>query len=172
MTNLKEDAVPLYTQDQIQAITSRIKHVKFGMLTTQDSSATLTSRPLPCQQVDNQGNMWFLIADDAEFVLDLHEHPGVNISFADPTHQLYLSVAGQAYTLRDPARARELWNPLARGWFSGPDDPRLLLLRVRIESAEYWDATTSRMTQLFAMAKAAFTGTRSGAMARHTTICL
>ncbi|KQQ33318.1 general stress protein [Duganella sp. Leaf126] len=165
--------MPLYSQDQIQTIASKIKDVRFGMFTTCDADQLLTSRPLTTQQIDNEGNLWFFTTDEAAFTLDLPRHPDVNISYSAPERQLYLSIAGQAFLLKDKAKARELWTPEARNWFpKGVDDPHLTLIRVRIQSAEYWDAGSSKMTQLVQMARKALTGRSTIRMDRPTTICL
>jgi general stress protein 26 len=165
--------MPLYSQEQINTIAAKIKDVRFGMFTTLDDENVLTSRPLTMQQIDNEGNMWFFTSDEAPFTIDLQQHPNVNVSFSDPDHNLYLSVTGRAYLLKDRAKARELWNPLIRSWFpDGLDDPHLALVRVKIESAEYWDASASKMKQLFHFAKAAMTGRATVDIGAHHTICL
>ncbi|TYQ13682.1 UNVERIFIED_ORG: general stress protein 26 [Zoogloea ramigera] len=165
--------MPLYSQDQIQTIADKIKDVRFGMFTTCDADQMLTSRPLTTQQIDNEGNLWFFTSDEAAFTLDLPTHPDINISFSDPERQLYLSISGQAFLVKDQAKARELWTPAARSWFpKGVEDPHLTLIRVRIQSAEYWDAGSSKMKQLVQFAKTALTGRSAIHMGRSTTICL
>ncbi|NYE58876.1 general stress protein 26 [Duganella sp. 1224] len=165
--------MPLYSQDQINTIAAKIKDVRFGMFTTVDGDNVLTSRPLTTQQIDNEGNMWFFTSDEAAFTHDLAAHPEVNVSFSNPEEQMYLSVTGQAYLLKDRAKARELWSPLVRAWFPGGlDDPHLAMIRVRIQSAEYWDASASKMKQLVQLAKSALTGRAPVDMGKHTTICL
>ena len=165
--------MPLYNQEQINTIATKIKDVRFGMFTTTGDDNVLSSRPLTTQQIDNEGNLWFFTSDEADFTTDLQHHPGVNVSFSNPDEHLYLSVCGQAYLLKDRAKARELWNPMVRAWFPGGlDDPHLALIRVRIQSAEYWDAGASKMKQLFELAKAAVSGRAPQQMGQHTTICL
>jgi general stress protein 26 len=165
--------MPLYTQDQIHAIAAKIRNVRFGMFTTADSSNVLSSRPLTTQQIDNEGNMWFFTSDEADFTHDLAQHPQVNVSFSNPDEHLYLSVTGQAYLLKDRAKARELWNPQVRAWYQGGlDDPHLALIRVKIQTAEYWDANSSKMKQLVQLARTAMTGRAPVGMGKHTTICL
>lgn len=163
----------LYSQDQINTIAAKLKDVRFGMFTTLDGNNALSSRPLTCQQIDNEGNMWFFASDEAGFTHELPQHPDVNISFANPEHNLYLSVSGLAYVLRDRAKARELWSPLARGTFpGGVDDPHMVMIRVRIQAAEFWDAGAGSMKQLLHFAKAAISGRAAIDTGKHTTICL
>jgi general stress protein 26 len=165
--------MPLYSQEQINTIAAKIKDVRFCMFTTTDDENVLSSRPLTSQQIDNEGNMWFFSTDEAPFTHELEHHPAVNISFSDQEHSLYLSVSGQAFLLRDRAKARELWTPAVSAWYRGGlDDPHLVMIRVRIQSAEYWDAGASKMKQMFQIAKAAMTGRAQMPIGAHVTICL
>lgn len=161
----------LYNKDQLATIAAKIKHVKFGMFTTIDGNSVMTSRPLTQQQIDDDGQMWFFTSDEAEFTQDLRSHPSVNVSFADTNDSVYVSVTGHAELLKDRAKAEELWNPLVKAWFPGGlDDPHLALLKVKIESAEYWDAGSSKMKQFFEMAKAAITGEKPRDIGEHGTV--
>ncbi|WP_332853799.1 pyridoxamine 5'-phosphate oxidase family protein [Duganella sp. S19_KUP01_CR8] len=165
--------MPFYNQEQIATLAAKIKNVRFGMFTTCDDENALSSRPLAMQQIDNEGNLWFFTADDADFITALQRHPGVNVSFCNPAENLYLSVCGQASLLKDGAKARELWRPMLRSAFPGGlDDPHLALIRVHIQTAEYWDASASKMKQLFQLAKAAIGGRTPLQTGPHTTICL
>jgi general stress protein 26 len=149
----------VFTTTELQDLRNRVKDVKFGMFTTQDAAGTLTSRPLTLQQLDDEGNLWFFVSDQESFTSELPGHPSVNVSFADVDDHLYVSTSGSAGLLRDRAKAEELWNPAVKAWFpQGLDDPHLALLRVSLQSAEYWDTANSKMVTLFAMAKAAITG--------------
>ncbi|GGY76391.1 pyridoxamine 5'-phosphate oxidase family protein [Pseudoduganella plicata] len=148
-----------FTKNELDELTKRIKEVKFGMFTTSDSEGCLTSRPLTSQQVDEAGTMWFFVSDQEDFTRELPSQPSVNVSFADVDDHLYVSVSGRAELTRDRAKMEELWKPSVKAWFpQGLDDPHLVLLKVSMQSAEYWDTGNSKMVTLFAMAKAAVTG--------------
>jgi len=163
----------LYNTDQLATIAAKIKHVKFGMFTTLDDHYKLSSRPLTQQQIDDNGQMWFFVSNQAEFTKDLADHPSVNVSFADTGDGLYVSVAGQAELLHDRQRAAELWSPLLKAWFpAGLDDPHLALIKVQIQSAEYWDAGSSKMKQFFEIAKAAITGDAPRDLGEHGAVHL
>ncbi|MEG0886244.1 MAG: pyridoxamine 5'-phosphate oxidase family protein, partial [Janthinobacterium sp.] len=157
-----------YTSEQLAGIAGKIKNVKFGMFTTSNDTRTLTSRPLTQQQIDEQGQMWFFVSDEAAYTRDLLNNPQVNVSFADTGDSLYVSVCGHAELLKDRAKAEELWSPLVKAWFPGGlDDPTLSLIKVTIQSAEYWDSSASKMMQFFEMAKAALTGDTPKDMGEH-----
>lgn len=149
----------LFSKDELDDLREKVKDVKFGMFTTADASRSMSSRPLTNQQLDDEGNMWFFISGEQAFTRELVDNPSVNITFTDVDDHLYVSVSGRAEMLRDRQKAQELWNPMVKAWFpDGVDDPHLALLKVHVQSAEYWDTGNSKMVTLFAMAKAAITG--------------
>lgn len=159
-----------YTQ-HLATLRAKIEDVKFGMFTTINPDNTLSSRPMTSQQVDDQGQMWFFTSDENAFATSLAAEPSVNVTFSDPDNSLYVSVSGRAILIRNRDKAEELWNPMVGAWFPGGlDDPHLVLINVDIQSAEYWDSKSSKMMQLFAMAKGIFTGQRPTDVGDHVTI--
>ena len=162
-----------YSSQQLASIADKIKDVKFGMLTTSDDTRTLASRPLTLQQVDADGRIWFFVSDEAGYTRDLLNNPQVNVSFVDTGDSLYVSVCGHAELLKDRAKAEELWSPLVQAWFPGGlDDPKLSLIKVTIQSAEYWDSSASKMMQFYEMAKSAITGEPPKDLGEHGRIDL
>ena len=54
------------------------------------------------------------------------------------------AVAGRASIVNDRAKIEELWSPAMKLFFpGGKDDPDLCLIRVEVDSAEYWDGPGS-----------------------------
>jgi general stress protein 26 len=157
----------------LKTLRDKIGDVKFGMLTTLDPDGKLSSRPMTSQQLDDVGQIWFFTSDKSDFVRHLPAHPEVNVSFSEPDDSLYVSIAGHAEAVHDRAKIDELWNPLVAAWFDGgKEDPHLVLLRVRIASAEYWDTHSSKMTQLYALAKSALTGKAPRNLGEHGKMSL
>jgi general stress protein 26 len=125
-----------------------IEAVNVGMLITEDEGGNLRSRPMATQKVEGDV-LWFYTASDAPKVDEIRKAAKVNVSYADPTSQTYVSVSGAAQTIRDAAKVREFWSADAARWFpDGPGDPRLALLKVQMNQAEYWDVDTQSMKQL------------------------
>ncbi|HEY1148080.1 MAG TPA: pyridoxamine 5'-phosphate oxidase family protein [Pseudoduganella sp.] len=162
-----------FTTEELNDLREKVKDVKFGMLTTSDDMRALTSRPLTLQELDEDGNMWFFVSDEEQFTRELLNNPLVNASFTDVDDHLYVSVSGYAELVRDRNKAEELWNTMAQAWFpQGVDDPHLALLKLVIDTAEYWDTGSSKMVTLFAMAKAALTGQPPRNLGEHHRIGL
>ena len=133
--------------------------LKFCMMTTETPEARLMSRPMTCQQFDDGGTLWFFAHTDSELTVSLDFDDNVNLAFASPEKNTYLSIAGTAEVVKDMKKVDELWNPFVKAWFpEGKTDPKLCLIRVTALSAEYWDSPSSKVIQLFALAKALTTG--------------
>ena len=144
--------------DGTKKVAERIKGIRFAMLTTQGADGTLRSRPMTTQERDFDGDLWFFTARDAPTAQDVGHNPQVNAAYANPDKNDWVSVAGEASLVDDPAKKRELWNDALKAWFpDGLDDPELVLLRVRASGAEYWDGA-GKITTLLGMARAAVTG--------------
>lgn len=144
---------------EMQRVGELIEDIRVGMLTTVDETGKLVSRPMAVMQLDENGNLWFLTKENTPKTEQIDRNYKVNVAFADVADASYVSVSGSAEELQDRAKIEELWSPMAKPWFpEGKDDPQLSILKVHIETAEYWDSTSSRMVRLFEMARAALTG--------------
>ena len=123
----------------VKKLGEMIKDIKFAMLTTVESDGTLRSRPMATQNDGEfDGTLWFFTRATAPKVDEVdHEHH-VNVSYAHPDDQTYVSVSGRAQLVRDVAKNQELWTPAMKAWFpKGAEDPETGLLKVVVEKAEY-----------------------------------
>jgi general stress protein 26 len=152
-----------------------VKDIRFGMLTAPHADGTLRSRPMTTQNAkdDRSGALWFFTQRSGESALDLAREPEVNVAYTDPDKDIYVSVAGTARLVEDPARAKAMWGPINQAWFpGGPTDPDLALVQVSIAHVEYWDVKNSHIAQLFKMAAAAATGKKPDLRTEHGEIKL
>lgn len=120
-------------------------------MVTADGPAGLCGRPLAVQRVDDDGTVWFLVDRDADWVVaDLGR---VNLAFVDTT--TWVSAAGRASTVDDPAVLQDLGDPVTDTWFADGVDP--VALRVVVEHADWWDAP-GRLRQVVELIGARVTG--------------
>jgi len=147
--------------ENIRKLGEMIKEIKFAMLTTAEPDGTLRSRPMATQATEFNGELWFFTAASAPKVGEIEQDHHVNLSYAAPDKNLYVSVSGKARMVRDKQKAEELWNPAYKAWFpKGLDDPDLALLKVSATQAEYWDSSSSAVVHLVGFVKALATGER------------
>ena len=152
-----------------------IKDIRFGMLTHSTATGMLHAHPLTTlnRSVDAQADLFFFIPKTGELYERLLTDGEVNVSYADPGQDSYVSLSGQARFVDDLAQKEALWSPAAQAWFpGGHTDPELALLAVRSRHAEYWDVDESKMVQLFKMAKAAITGQPPRELGEHKELTL
>jgi general stress protein 26 len=146
--------------EAIKKLATLIKDIQVAMLTTADEDGSLRSRPMATQQTEFDGTLWFFTRADSGKVHEIDRQHQVNVSYAEPKKQHYVSVSGTATLVRDLAKVKELWKPLYKAWFpEGLDDPELALLRVDVAKAEYWDSPSSKVVQIVGFLKAMTTGT-------------
>ena len=138
-------ATPQRRQDNLQKLRDMVKDIDFCMLTTVDENGDLHSRPMSVNgDIDPDGDLWFFTSASSHKVNEISKLPKVNVSFADPDNQHYVSISGKAQLVRDRNKIDELWRPEFKMWFpEGKDDPQVALLRVNLEKAEYWDSPSS-----------------------------
>jgi len=138
-----------------------IRHMRFGMLTHRHGSGLLHAHPLTTQNRSLEPDMalYFFVSKKTGLGEFIRADGNVNVSYADPQRDTYVSISGHA-RISDNLRTKEhLFNALAKAWFpGGASDPDLELLQVKIAHAEYWDITESKTAQLFKLATAAVTG--------------
>ncbi len=158
MTTLTAD-IPYATAEQIEKLNDLIKDINTAMFVTAQPDGTLRSRPMATQGVDADGHLWFFTSTASGKVHEIQDDQHVNMAYANPDDNRYVSVSGTARIVRDRTKIEELWNPLLKAWFPrGKDDPSIALIKVTITSAEYWDAPNGTMVQLYGYLKSAITG--------------
>jgi general stress protein 26 len=150
MTNNKKEA--------IEKLNELMKDIKTAMLTTIDGGV-LRSRPMATQEIDDDATLWFLTGATTHKDEEIKKDSRVNVSYAAPDDNTYVSVSGTGETYHDQAKIDELWNPFYKAWFpEGKEDPNIRVLKVRIEQAEYWDSPSSTFVQVAGFLKAMVTG--------------
>lgn len=148
--------------DAISKLGEMIKDIRIAMMTTSEPDGTLRSRPMATQKQEFDGELWFFTGASSGKVGEIRQDQHVNISYAAPDDNRYVSVSGTARLVRDQAKVKELWNPILKAWFpDGPEDPDIALLRVDVHQAEYWDSPSSTMVQIAGFLKAVATGQRA-----------
>jgi general stress protein 26 len=133
-------------EEAIHKIGTLISQVPVAMLTTTSSRGWLRSRPMVAQRGPFDGELWFLTSRTAAKSGEVRDRRQVNVSYASPERDCYVSIAGIATLVDDRVRAKALWGEALEPWFpKGLADPDLVLIRVEAEEAEYWDSSAKKM---------------------------
>jgi general stress protein 26 len=133
----------------VDRLNELISGIELAILTTIRPDGSLHSCPMAAHGVDPTGVLWFISGSNTEKVEAARSNPRVNLSFADRSAQRYVSISGFCELVRDHVKAKELWNASYTSWFAGGlDDPNLILLKIAVQQAEYWDTSAGRMVDL------------------------
>jgi len=146
--------------EQLEKLNELIEDHHTAMITTIHGDQ-MRSRPMAI--IKREGRvLWFFTSEDSGKACEIREDSHVNVAIADESHNKYVSLSGKATIVHDPAKAKDLWTPFAKGWFDGPDDPNLRMIRFEMDGAEYWDAPSSKMVYIFNLLVSAVTGREMG----------
>ncbi|MEO0408652.1 MAG: pyridoxamine 5'-phosphate oxidase family protein [Cyanobacteria bacterium P01_A01_bin.135] len=157
----------------IAKLRSLIKDIGVAMLSTTADDGSLHSRPMSTGgHIDDDFTFWFFTYADSLKVEEIGQDRQVNVSFACPDKQEYVSVSGVAHLVTDRSTIESKWSDDQQAWFpQGIDQPGLALLKVVPHTAEYWDAPPQTIAQTIAMVKAVTTGERAE-VGEHETVNL
>ena len=99
-------------EDDLEKLREMVKDIDFCMLTTVDENGGLHSRPMSSNgDIDSDGDIWFFTSASSHKVSEIAKLPKVNLSFADPDNQRYVSVSGKADMIRDLKKIELLLRP-------------------------------------------------------------
>lgn len=132
----------------------RVDGIRTVMLTTIDERGTMSSRPLTVQRITEDGDLFFIVDANAEWVVRTVEP--VNVAFVDDG-TTWVSVAGRAVVDDDRGLLDELWDPMTDAFFPDGKENGPVVLEVRADEWEYWTAP-NKVMQLVKIARAKVTG--------------
>jgi general stress protein 26 len=152
----------LNNNEAIEKLTSLVKDIKTGLFCTELNHTPINSRPMSVQEVDDQGNLWFISSANSNKNFEILKDNQVQLFFANNSSSQYLSVYGTASIYKDQAIIDELWSPIAKAWFEeGKNDPNVTVIKVTPSDAYYWDTKDGKIISLIKMAGSAILGTTS-----------
>jgi general stress protein 26 len=98
------------------------------------------TRPMAVQKTDDEGNLWFLSANDSKKNAEIKNNSSVQLLFQGSDYSDFLSIYGTAEISTDPAIIKDLWKPILKTWFTeGENDPRITVIKVTPAEGYYWD---------------------------------
>lgn len=134
--------------ESIEQIKDLIDDIETAMLTT-SAGDRLVSRPMQTQDIEFDGDLWFLTEKDTEKYNEILRNPMVNVAYVGKS---YVSVSGNAKPVEDVEKKKQLWNKAYEKMLGTTyDDPNVVLLKVDTISAEYWETgnTTKAVKSFF-----------------------
>jgi general stress protein 26 len=144
-----------------------IEGIEIAMFTTRRPDGRLVSRPMATQTQAEGSDLWFVTDVESNKLDELSFDPQVNLSYYRERTREWVSVSGTAIVTQDREAIRELYRKDWKAWFGdeggardgGPDDPRLALILVDVESVVYLKVDKPKPVVLFEVVKGMATGT-------------
>ena len=116
--------------------------IDFCMMTTHGNRGTFHTRPMSNNgEVELDADSWFFTSKDTCKVDELERDDHVSLAFTGGSKKApkWIAVSGRAKLVDDVAKKKELWVDDLEKWFeNGPEDPNIVLIRVRAERASWW----------------------------------
>lgn len=120
---------------------------------------SFATRPMSVQQVDDEGNFWFLSAADSHKNEELKTDKSVQLLFQESKYADFMTIYGKAKVTKSKEKIKELWNPIMKAWFTeGEDDPRITVIKVVPQNGYYWDTKHGKLVAMVKTVAGAITG--------------
>jgi general stress protein 26 len=142
--------------EEVETLRDLIKDVDTAMLTTVTEEG-LVSRPMKTQEIEFDGDLWFFTKKETNKYEEILHDQDVNVAYAGKS---YVSVRGRAEIVEDLDKKKELWSyAYEKIMQTSYDNPNVILIKVKVESAEYWE--TGNFTKKIAFLYKRMTGQNS-----------
>ena len=145
MTNLKKNQ----NEKTQEVLVDILKDAKVMMLNTLSKEGKIVTRPMQAQEIEFDGDLWFITRKDTEKYEEIKANPMVNVAVAGDS---YASISGKAVFIDDKERKKEFWNKAYEKMFDlSYDDPILVYIKIEADTAEYWETgkTTKSIANFF-----------------------
>lgn len=120
---------------------------KTAMLVTRTDEGTLRARPMVIVETNDTGEITFITSSASGKVEEIESDDHVAITLQTGTPEQagpFMSITGTARLDHDRSAIERLYGKMDDAWFEGPRDPQIVLIRVQVETAEYWDQRGTR----------------------------
>jgi general stress protein 26 len=163
-TEQNRDNAPL--GKKLEDLYDLIEGIEIAMFTTRRPDGHLVSRPMATQTQAEGTDLWFVMDIESHKLDELDFDPNVNLAYYRDGSREWVSVSGTATISGDRRAIHELYQPDWKAWFGdeggerngGPDDPRLALILVEVNSVTYLKVDKPKPLVLFEVVKGMVTG--------------
>ncbi|HUH35645.1 MAG TPA: pyridoxamine 5'-phosphate oxidase family protein [Moheibacter sp.] len=150
----------LHQEEALEKLQDLINKIDIGMLCTHpEGHSQIHVVPMSRQEVDDQGNIWYLFSAESETYKNLQTNKKLSVLFSHVGDYEILSINGTAEVSSDQARIDKYWNKFVASWFQkGKEDPNIRILKVKVDDAHYWDTKSNKFITLIKLATSAVSG--------------
>ena len=143
------------------AAIEKIKNITEGARTCFFSTrvnADTKRRPMALQDVDAEGNLWFLSDVNSDKNHEITSDSEVELYFMNNSKYEYMFIKGKATISQDKALIEKYWTNFANAWFDGKDDPSISVIKVVPNDGYYYQTKENKLIAMSKMIFAVITG--------------
>jgi len=154
-------------KEKVDDLVSFVSRCKFCMMTTQTSDGLLASRCMALAGKEGNGvDMIFHANSESGKTDDLEAHPEINLGFLNNSGE-WASISGTASIETDREKVHKWYSPALKAWIGdlgggkhdgGPDDPRVVLIKVKSKTAQYAVSRNTAIGSTIELVKGVVTG--------------
>jgi general stress protein 26 len=135
------------TTADIDRVWTLINEIPVAMVVThRGQGAHMRARPMAMRSAREEGAIYFLTDVDAPKAEEVRRDETICLALADNKSQKYVSITGRAEIIDDRDRINEIWSIYDKAFWPDKNDPRIRILRVTPESAEFWEGAGAIVT--------------------------
>jgi general stress protein 26 len=124
-----------------------IHEIPIAMVVTHEGQGqNMRARPMAVRPARDEGAIYFLTDADTPKANEIQRNQSVCLALSDDRNQKYVSISGHAEMIDDKDRVKKFWSIYDKAFWSDKNDPRIRVLRVTPESAEYWEGAGKVVT--------------------------
>jgi general stress protein 26 len=148
---------------KLEQFYEKVDDIDIAMMTTRRADGHLRSRAMATQRQAEGADLWFVTSEDSDKLHEIAADPHVNLSYFRSSNTEWVSVSGVATVSRERTKVHELYAPDWSIWFpkdeggdprqGTADDPRMVLIGVRVHAAEFLAIDKPRPVLLFELVK-------------------
>jgi general stress protein 26 len=144
----------------IDRVWKLIDAIPIAMVVTHEGQGqNMRARPMAVRPARDEGAIYFLTDADTPKAQEIRRDQLVCLALSDIKNQKYVSISGHAEMIDDHERVRKYWSVYDKAFWPDKNDPRIRILRVTPESAEFWEGD-GRVVTAVKLAAAIATGDR------------
>jgi general stress protein 26 len=135
------------TAADIDRVWALIGDIPVAMVVTHEGQGQhMRARPMAMRPARAEGAIYFLTDVDAPKAEEIRSNESICLALADNRNQKYVSITGHAEIIDDRERVKEIWSVYDKAFWPDKNDPRIRVLRVTPESAEFWEGAGMVLT--------------------------
>jgi general stress protein 26 len=124
-----------------------IDGIPIAMVVTHEGQGqNMRARPMAVRPARDEGAIYFLTDADTPKAEEIRGNQSVCLALSDNKGQKYVSISGYAEMIDDRERVKKYWSVYDKAFWPDKNDPRIRVLRVTPESAEFWEGAGKVVT--------------------------